>query len=428
MSFRWRVSLFLVVALIVALLAQFALGFVLFRRALLADLQNDIQRHVILLSQHLTFTETGVELDDEGRDDLTSLNSYAEGRARVVTTTGSSYSLGAAFPNDTSTWLVQRYPLPNNATLEVAMNPSVHNSPLRSYLRANGIGLPLLSLLFIALTLLLAQRLIQPLRKLQQAVSHVTASAELTGRVPEPTTKDELGQLSRSYNQMMTRLEQFFERERTFTRYASHELRNPVAALRLQVDEALKGNSAPANVLPILKRELARLSDTLDGLLILAREQTLVGASLDFADLVRESLDRGRLLAVDKPLDLEYVGPRSVLCKGDAALLARMVDNLVENAVKYCPSGNVTLRLQANAIITLRVEDEGPGVPGETLEKLTQPFYRVKHVGPGTGLGLAVVKRVAELHGGSLVFELLQPKGFAAVITLPASNEAMYKS
>ncbi len=422
MTFRWRVSLFFVLLLIISLLLQFGLGFVLFKRALLSDLRNDLLRHATLLSKHMSFTSEGVVLDSEGLDDLASLNSYADGRARVMNTVNQqSYSLGASFPQDNSTWLMRRVPLENGYTLELAMNPHVHNSALRSYLQASSIGLPLLTLLLVGLTLALSQRLIRPLRKLQDVVIQVSNSADLAMRVPELTTNDELGQLSKSYNQMMTRLEQFFERERSFTRYASHELRNPLTALRLQVDSALAGDTSPEKVLPILKRELRRLSAILDGLLILSRDQHISGTFVDLATLARDSIDRARVLADDKPLIIDYQGPNTLVFKGDQALLSRMMDNLLENSVKYGTEGKVVLELCETASdIQMQVRDQGIGVPPETLAKLTTPFFRVKQKQEsGVGLGLSVVEQIVKAHSGGLGFENVKPTGFIVTITFP---------
>ncbi len=422
MTFRWRVSLFFVSLLIVALLLQFALGFVLFRSALFRDLQNDLSRHAVLLSEHMEVTAEGVILDDEGRDDLESLHSYADGRARVLDVTGQhNYSLGVAFPEDTSAWLVKRFPLHDDYTLELAMNPRVHNSALSSYWQASAIGVPLLSLVLIGITLFLSQRLVRPLRKLQDAVTHVSESADLTRRVPELTTQDELGHLSRSYNKMMTRLEQFVGRERNFTRYASHELRNPLTALRVQVDAALLGDVPHKTVLPVLKRELHRLSSILDSLLILSRDQAIPNTPIDLAVLARESLDRSRVLAADKPLVIDYQGPKTVPFCGDKALLSRLLDNLLENAVKYSQAGEIVLRLeQAPNVIKVRVTDPGEGVPSEHLAKLTTPFFRaMTEQGHGVGLGLSVVQHVAKAHAGALCFENLEPTGFAVMVKFP---------
>jgi signal transduction histidine kinase len=422
MTFRWRVSLFFVLLLVVSLLLQFGLGFVLFKRALLRDLQSDLLRHTTLLSNHINFTSNGVALDGEGLDDLGSLNSYADGRARVVNAANQqSYALGAVFPEDSSAWLSKRITLGNGYTLELAMNPQVHNSALRSYLQASGIGLPLLTVLLVALTLALSQRLIRPLHKLQEVVTQVSNSVDLTMRVPELTTNDELGQLSKSYNQMMTRLEQFFERERSFSRNASHELRNPLTALRVQVDSALAGDTPAEKVLPILKQELRRLSAILDGLLILSRDQHISGAVVDLALVLKESVDRARVLAEDKSLVIDYHGPNSVTFKGDKALLSRMVDNLLDNAIKYSNSDQVILELVVTvSYIEVRVSDYGVGVPIDTLKKLTTPFFRVKQKqGSGVGLGLSVVQQIVEAHSGTLSFENLNPVGFAATIHFP---------
>ena len=425
MTFRWRVSLFFVILLIISLLLQFGLGFILFKRALLSDLRNDLLRHAMLLSKHMNFSSAGVVLDNEGLDDLTSLNSYADGRVRVINTTNQqSYSLGAVFPEDSSTWLMKHVSLENGYTLELAMNPHVHNSALRSYLQASAIGLPLLTILLVGLILALSQRLIRPLRKLQEVVTQVSNSADLAMRVPELTTNDELGQLSKSYNQMMTRLEQFFERERSFTRYASHELRNPLTALRVQVDSALAGDTSPEKVFPTLKRELRRLSAILDGLLILSRDQPLPGTFVDLAMLARDSIDRARVLADDQPLVIDYHGPNTLVFKGDQALLSRMMDNLLENAVKYGSAGQVLLELSViSCDIQMQVSDQGVGVPLETLVKLTTPFFRVKQKqGSGVGLGLSVVEQIVKAHSGTLRFENLKPTGFAVTVTFPKNT------
>jgi signal transduction histidine kinase len=301
------------------------------------------------------------------------------------------------------------------------MNPEIHGIFLRRYVKVSLIGLPVLILIFGVGGFLLSWQLLKPLAQLQRTVENVTASGDLKARVTLYQANDELGHLAQSYNAMMTKLEQFFERERSFTRYASHELRNPLTALRVQVDSALAGDTPPEKVLPTLKRELRRLSTILDSLLILSRDQPVSGTLVDLAAVARESIDRARLLVADMPLLIDYQGPNTVVFKGDRALLSRMMDNLLENAVKYGMAGQVLLQLVVKACeIQVQVSDQGMGVPIETLAKLTTPFFRAKQKpGNGVGLGLSVVEQIVKAHSGALSFDNLKPTGFAVMVTFP---------
>lgn len=424
MSFRWRVSLFLVLALFVALVVQFVLSFFLFRRALSNDLATDLGQFSYLIEQNLVDTPQGLTLSQDGLAAIAPYSGYANGRGRVLDAGGRPVLLiGGLFPEETRDWLIRRTSLANSYTLETAMSYQLHNTALRDYLRVSGLGLPLLILVFGAAGLWLSLQLLRPLQKLQTLVENVTTSVDLKARV-NVNGNDELSRLAQSYNGMMARLEEFFERERTFTRYASHELRNPLTTLRVQVDAALDGDLPSEKVLPILKSELARLSTILDSLLILARDELQPDRKVDLATLAKESVTRACALLKGKALLLEYQGPENILFKGDKALLSRMLDNVLENAVKYSSAGRITLKLsQESDSVKIRVSDQGPGVPTETLTDLTTPFFRVKgQRGSGVGLGLSVVQHIVKAHSGRLSFENLEPTGFAVTIMFPQGD------
>jgi signal transduction histidine kinase len=421
MSFRWRVSLFIVLALLIALVVQFVLGFFLFRRALSNDLATDLGQFSYLIEQNLTDTPRGLTLSQDGLAAVAPFSSYANGRGRVLDAAGRPVLLiGGLFPEDDGSWLIQRRKLSDGYTLETVMSYRLHNTALHDYLRVSGLGLPLLILVFGAGGLWLSLQLLRPLQKLQTTVEKVTTSGDLKARV-SIKGNDELSRLAQSYNSMMTRLEEFFERERTFTRYASHELRNPLTALRVQVDAALDGDIPASEVMPVLKRELQRLSTILGSLLILSRDELHPDTKIDLAVLAKESVARACALLEGKPLSLEYQGPQSAPFKGDKALLGRMLDNLLENALKYGSAGHITLEVSQMAdSIKVRVSDQGPGVPRETLTNLTTPFFRVKgQQGSGVGLGLSVVQHIVKAHSGTLTFENLEPAGFAVNISFP---------
>lgn len=421
MSFRWRVSLFIVLALFIALVVQFILGFFLFRRALSDDLANDLIQFSYLIEQNLIMTSQGLILRQEGVAAVAPYSSYANGRGRVLDAKGSPVLLiGGLFPEETGGWLIQRRELPEGYRLEVAMSYQLHNTALRDYLQVSSLGLPLLIIAFAAAGLWLSLQLLHPLQRLQTTVEEVTSSGDLKARVKVIQGNNELSHLAQSYNSMMTRLEEFFERERSFTRYASHELRNPLTALRLQVDAALDGDIPAIKVLPVLKHELQRLSTILDSLLILSRDELEPNAKIDLALLAKESVARACALSEGKSQSLEYQGPAHVSFKGDKALLGRMLDNLLENALKYS-AGHITLKLsQQPNYIKLCVCDEGPGVPPEIIDKLTTPFFRVRaQQVSGVGLGLSVVQHIVKAHSGTLTLRNRTPTGFEATMIFP---------
>lgn len=424
MSFSWRMGLFVVVALLLALLSQFVLGFWLFQQALNDDLETDLTRYSLLVEQGIVQNEQGVSFAADTLAVVADFTAYASARARVINSLEQPVLLiGGRYPNDLSGWLVNKKRLPNGLMLETIMNTSAHNTALKDYLKVSLLSLPALILIFSGLGLFLSIRLLRPLRNLQSTVATVTDASDLRARVKVGRANDELSKLARSYNQMMAKLEQFFERERTFTRYASHELRNPLTALRVQVDAALAGSVPTEKVLPILKRELARLSSIQDSLLILAKDELNPEQSVDLTTVVDECVDRARLLAADKPLLIDYEVPGHAVIKGDRTLLSRLLDNLLENALHHTDAGEIKVSVEAVAGgLRLSVQDQGVGVEAKHLARLTTPFYRTTTKSGGVGLGLAVVQHIASAHGASLSFDNVIPVGFKASVAFPESK------
>ena len=424
MSFSWRISLFVVFALLISMITQSVLSFWLFRQALNEDLHQDLERYMLIIEQGIIQSDQGLSLDSDALSVVSEFSAYANGRARLLDSRDQPLLLvGGIFPEDTSNWFVLKRSLPSGLKLEAVMNTRAHNVALNDYLKVNLFTLILLLISLGVLGFVLTIRLLKPIRNLQQSVSEVSNSADLSSRVKVGKRDDELSRLAQSYNRMMEKLEAYFERERLFTRYASHELRNPVTALRLQTDAALAGTLPVANVLPTLKRELQRISNTLDSLLVLARDQLNLKEVCNLTQIVSESVDRARLLAADTSLFITFNQTDEVYIKGDHALLARMIDNLLENAIKYSPAGEIIVHLHKRADeIKLAVEDQGPGVAKEHLAKLSTPFYRASPKKNGAGLGLAVVQHIARAHGATLKFTNLPSTGFEVSLSFPSKE------
>ncbi len=205
--------------------------------------------------------------------------------------------------------------------------------------------------------------------------------------------------------QMMIKLEQF-------TQDASHELRTPLAALRSSLDLALKTGKYQEGILSA-KEDLADISILVDQLLELARlEQAAMQVeSVDLSALASESVDRHLALAGEKGVTLTGTITEKVTVPGNATLLRRLLGNLLSNALKFTPAGGtVTVTLTEKK---LSVSDTGIGIASDMLERIFDRFFQADDARSqeGFGLGLALVKRITDLHGWSLDVKSKQGKG-----------------
>jgi two-component system sensor histidine kinase QseC len=217
----------------------------------------------------------------------------------------------------------------------------------------------------------------------------------------------ELQPLVAEMNTLFARVRDTLEHERRFTADAAHELRTPLAALQAQWDAArLDGGSADAKI----GEGLARLTRLVSQLLALARldhAATTTPVAIDWHAVVGEALDEVLPLADRQRVELACEWPADgaapLPLQGDPALLAALLRNLLDNALRHAPAGSaVTLRLAADAVEVL---DDGPGVAPEHLARLGDRFFRPPgEAGPGSGLGLSIVQRIAALHGLQVVW------------------------
>lgn len=240
----------------------------------------------------------------------------------------------------------------------------------------------------------------------------VTASGDLSARVPEPGGGGELARLGHTFNSMLTRLQAFRQRETEFTRHASHELRTPLTALRAHPDANKQGWVTDAEVLRTADVQVERLTRLTSALLLLSRENRVLKTTFDLGARVR---------SVTEYHDAAYRGPDSLRWTGNETLITQALENLLRNAQRHAPSAKVTVTLNVqDGQLQLAVEDNGAGVPAEALCHLGEPFYRAPGtVVSGSGLGLAVVRRIAEVHGGQLLISAAPPHGLRVALNFP---------
>ena len=272
--------------------------------------------------------------------------------------------------------------------------------------------------LAVLLVWLALVRGIRPLNELEQRIR--ARKPDDLSPIEESFIPQEVAPLVSSINDLLTRLKVSLTTQKRFLADAAHQLKTPLAGLRMQAELAQR-ETDPQEVngsLQQIARASTRATHTVNQLLALARAETtgrtLPSAALDLAKLVtgvvRDSVPR----ALEQGIDLGYDGPEAMpancLLEGNRTLLQEMVRNLVDNALHYSGHGGVvTARVlfdRFSGVQILQVEDNGPGIPESERELVLQPFYRALGTNvDGSGLGLAIVHEIAQQHGATVHME-----------------------
>ncbi len=270
---------------------------------------------------------------------------------------------------------------------------------------------------------------LRPVRRLTEATERIAASGDLTP-IEVTGKEDELARLTRSFNAMLLALDDTQKRERQLIADAGHELRTPLTSLRTNIDLLRQVSADPDRRLGVeqhrellddVRAQLDELTSLVGDLTELARDEPLHRdpEPLDLADVVRRAVERVALrvpsLSYDVRLDPSWV-------VGDSQLLERAITNLLDNAAKWSPpAGTVTVRL-GDGIVT--VVDQGPGIIADDLPHVFERFYRSTEARtlPGSGLGLSIVKRAADRHGGSVAVSSTPGHGATFTFTVPLAE------
>ncbi len=289
----------------------------------------------------------------------------------------------------------------------------------------------LLSLLFIGLVgWWVARSVARPVEALRRATRRM-ADGQLSTRVGRQggMAHDELAQLAGDFDLMAGRIEALVAHDRGVLQDLSHELRSPLARLQLILDLARRSGE-PAEAAPYFEQaeqEIARLDRMLGEMLALSRmEGGLPGMereSVELAELVHACVEQSRLEADAQHVELRLVSVDPAEVSGNAMLLERALDNLLANAIKFSPhGGTVELGVHTESgFAEISVRDHGPGVPADELTSLFRPFFRGSNAvrADGHGLGLAIVQRVVQVHGGTITVDNAEGGGLGIRVRLP---------
>lgn len=277
---------------------------------------------------------------------------------------------------------------------------------------------------------LLARYLSDPVRHLR-AATHSIAGGDLGVRVSALVgrRRDELALLAFDFDAMAERLRGLLESQRQLLRDVSHELRSPLARLQIALGLARRPNANLEQELDRIEREAQRLDELIGEILALSRledpSRTLHAEEVNLTELLETLVENARVEAEPRWVRLELHVPEGLRIAGDRELLFRALENVVRNAVNYSPHGalvQLSARRQGDAAV-VEVTDQGPGVPGELLERIFEPFFRVgkarEQDSGGHGIGLAITARVIALHGGSVRARNVPAGGLQVEVTLP---------
>lgn len=290
-----------------------------------------------------------------------------------------------------------------------------------------------LSALVIALVvltgfaLLLTLSITRPLDRLRSAVHDLGQTTYQQNSLARlANRRDELGVLAKDFNRMGARLQSLIGSQRQLLRDVSHELRSPLARLRIALALAERATPAEREVIwPRLAKECDRLEALISEILQLARLDAEPSSiqPIDLATVFAQLDENARITSPGQRIETRLAP--GIILHGWPDMLERALDNLLRNALRFNPEGlpiELTAKKAGDDWLLLSVRDHGPGVDQDHLAKLSEPFYRAPgQTTAGHGLGLAIARRAAERHGGELILDNHPAGGFIATLRLPLS-------
>lgn len=286
--------------------------------------------------------------------------------------------------------------------------------------------LPFLIIIILLCGYLAARGIVNPIKKIEETTTAITDGDNLSLRIHYTGSKDELYALSSNFNKMLDRLETSFEMEKRFASDASHELRTPVSVILAQTEFSLeKEREADDYIesLEVIKRQGKRMNQLIGNMLSYTRlEQRIDNYPFDKINLSRlvNDLCSDMMPLMVNDITIEYDVEQDILLNGNAELLARMLQNLLENAYKYGKQGGTTkvkLTKDKNKI-KLFVEDNGIGIANDKLALIFDRFFRASNKSgiTGSGLGLSIVKKIVDMHKGNI--EVVSNEGNGTTFTI----------
>jgi two-component system OmpR family sensor kinase len=293
-----------------------------------------------------------------------------------------------------------------------------------------GMGLGASTVLLVIVSYVFAGRIVKPVADINRLTKEINENT-LGKRIPLGASHDELYELSDSLNRMFDRLQYSFAKQKQLLANASHELKSPVAMLRLFFDEAAQRKDLPQvfqhQVISqgehVLRMD--RLVKNLLELSVLELKDSLTPEEFSLTDLVQSVLEDFSLILTEAKIRLDVDLPGNLNMIGDKDKIRRMLINILDNAIKYnAENGEIKFQaIERDGFIHLSLNNTGPGIPKDDLEKVFEQFYRVEKSRSlrygGAGLGLAIVREIVRLHHGKVSIDSAPGAWTRIDVTLP---------
>ena len=376
----------------------------------------DFYRHNVFVQ---VYGADGRLIGGAGAHDFAGSEEFRNGEIRSTTVDGEAYLVYDLFvPNDYGgVWL---------RGLTAADNDF---SAARVITILALVLLPVLVVITAVIGWFIARHAFKPVRQITDTVDAINDGTDLTARIGLHRGRDEIHRLAATFDRMFDRLERSFDAETRFASDASHELRTPVAIILAECEYARQNAKTVedyAESIEVVERQGRRMSGIINQLLSITRmdqgTQPINRERADFSELAEVVTDE-TVRAGGKQLNVEKDIAAGISAEIDVGLMSRLVQNLVENACKYTPEGGsvrVSLREQ-DGKLCLAVADTGCGIAKRDLPHIYERFWQAdssRGVDRGSGLGLSMVKQIAEAHGGSLSVESEPGRGSTFTFTM----------
>jgi signal transduction histidine kinase len=308
----------------------------------------------------------------------------------------------------------------------VSLEPAIDGSgSLRNSLL---IVMPILLLLVGAFTWIAVGMAFRPVEDITRMVSEITAE-DLHRRVPQPNSDDEISYLAKTMNNMLERLENSDQQQRAFIGDVSHELRSPLAGMQaqLEVHQLHPDADLTSQVVSEVLEEVTRMNHLINDMLLLATvEKQRVQTSYEYVSLNEIVLDEVKKIERKSILKINFSNIHAAQVIGSERQLARLLRNLLENAVRFAEANIRVSLIQTDVGVQLRIDDDGPGIPMAQRESVFHRFTRLDESRTrsdgGVGLGLAIVRKIADIHGATVHIEDNHP-GAAFIVNLKNAED-----
>ncbi|MBF0522317.1 MAG: heavy metal sensor histidine kinase [Candidatus Omnitrophica bacterium] len=347
------------------------------------------------------------------------------------------YNLGNKKTNDAVRILTKKFEGENEFIryIQVGMNLTRIRKTLDNFRRNILIALPLFFIFSLGGGFILARRNLKPLSQMITTASHITAF-NLDERLPVRGAEDELDRLAQTFNDMIARIKQAYEKLSQFSFDAAHELRTPITAIIGEIESVLSRRGSSEKYQQVLMsnlEELSRLQKLVNHLLFLSQDPKATQKknieTIELNEIVRDIAELFEPVAKENTVEITTKIPSDpIYFHAEKWRIEQVISNLIDNAIRYNrPQGNIVIELQRKeSVIEIIVTDTGVGISEEDKQKIFDRFYRgdpsrSRSLG-GFGLGLSIVKSIVESYSGTVLVDSLLGKGSIFTVSLPAIN------